>query len=191
MSDIGRRENQGGPAAPDLIGKPAPRPVLKLRSVSMREGPPDLLSRSKGQGAFGQPPGMSIGGPAPEKPGKQPLFQASSGGARAVPQADDDLRPAFTIRKTPRPTQPERGDPELRADLPRTRYRSGHGLAGEPGPPPTPAVAVRLRRQRLSLPADASPTAVTPLRRLDEAVRLRLWDQFSARRPGRPPSAGG
>ena len=175
---------------PDQIDVPSPRRLLKLRSVSMREGPPDLLTSSKGHTALGKKPGTSVARLAPDRPSGPPFAQAPASRTQTVQEADDDLRPAFTVHRPPRPAQRERPDSELLPVLPRTRYRFGNALTGDDGPPPTPAVAVRLRQQRSSRHPGAASLAVTPLQRLDDAVRQRLWDQFSPRHLKRPPGAG-
>jgi hypothetical protein len=174
---------------PDHIDKPSSYPVLKLRSVSMSEGPPDLLIRSKDRGAVAQTPGTPTARPAPARPSGPPFVESPASHARTASQADDDVRPTFTARQTPRPAQPERPDSDWPAELPSTRYRFGNALTGEAGPPPIPAIAQRLRQQRAHPPGTGSRT-LTPLQRLDDAVRQRLWDPFSPRRLRRPPSAG-
>jgi len=178
-------------AMPDQIDTPPLRPFLKLRSVSMREGPPDLLTNSRGQGGTRPTQGISVARLAPDKPRALPVPQAPASRTRAAAEADDDTRPVFTVRQTPRPTQPERPESQLLHVLPRTRYRVGNALTGDGGPPPIPAAAVLLLQQRSSRSLDKATRGMTPLQRLDDAVRRRLWDQFSTRHRKRRPSAGG
>jgi len=174
---------------PDQTDPPKVRPIVKLRNVSMREGPPGLLphrsiKRAPGSWVTPQAP------PLPERAADQAGTRTPADRAVIPPAAGDADRPIFTHQYTRRPAEPVQREANELTILPRTRYRPAAALieGAEPDVPPTPALALRLA-QRQSSSRPGGTAFATPSRLLDQAVRQRLWDPFAFHRR-KPPPAG-
>ena len=207
-------ESRAGQSITGHTQSPPVRPFLKLKSVSMRQGPPDQMMGREALGGLTKLPGTPHSGTTSGGQGhaqhalsasqsamsQAAMYQAAISSAAVSPAATspaatspaapgDDLRPTFTAWQTPRPTDRVREETVSATGLPRTHRRFGGATAEPPGPPPIPAVAVRLREKRSAHPSQAGG-ALTPFQRLDQALRQRLWDPLSALPSWRPPSSG-
>ena len=178
----------GRPAMPDKTDPPAVRPIVKLRDVSMREGPPNLLPHRRIERA----PGSWVTSQAslsPEPMADEARTHPLADRAPKQPAVADTDRPFFTRQHTPRPAEPVRQDSGPPAMLPRTRYRLTEASTEETevALPPTPSLAVR-QVQRHAGSRLGKTAFATPSQALDQAVRQRLWDPFAFRRRKAPPA---
>ena len=179
---------------PEQTESRSARPILKLRSVSMRAGPPILPARDKATSNPVPAPGI----PSVSLPSalgmNPPALQGPAGENSSRESTNDSARPAFTHWQTERPSGPAQQDAGSVPFLPRIRHR----LLAMPAdsamtdPPPTPALALRLRQFAAARHAAAGQAVATrgatPFQILDQAVRLRLWDVVPARRLKPPPT---